>query len=192
MTTSIERLDGECGEALRRIGLSLKDTSARGPRPWPITWRRPLWAGYTREQRCSIQAQIGHKVAWDVIRIYIRDPQIHYTFAFIGIWRAMTFDEGKWEDVFMSANGDSNPLDDPELRRVFAERESSAGILSIGVIPDGHEGPYKPTENELREGARFVAEARARTAQTQVQLTIEALDNFLKIRQELIESYKER
>jgi hypothetical protein len=65
MTTSLERLDGECGEGLRRIGLSLKDSSARGPRPWPITWRRPLWAGYTREQRCSIQAQIGHKVAWE-------------------------------------------------------------------------------------------------------------------------------
>lgn len=63
MTTSLERLDGECGEALRRIGLFLKDTSARGPRPWPLTWRRLLWAGYTREQRCSIQAQISHKVA---------------------------------------------------------------------------------------------------------------------------------
>jgi hypothetical protein len=54
MTTSLERLDGECGEALRRIGLSVKDTSSRGS--WPITWRRPQWAGYTREQRCSIQA----------------------------------------------------------------------------------------------------------------------------------------
>jgi hypothetical protein len=62
MTTSLERLDGECGEALRRIGLSLKETpSSRGPRPWPITWRRPLWAGYSRG--CSIQA-FGQKVAW--------------------------------------------------------------------------------------------------------------------------------
>ena len=63
MTTSLERLDGECGEVLRRIGLSLKDTS-REPRRWPITWRRPLWAGYTREQRCSIQT-LGQKVAWE-------------------------------------------------------------------------------------------------------------------------------
>ena len=58
MTTSLERLDGECGEELRRIGLPLKDTSYRASsdRPWPMAWRRSRWAGYTREQRCSIAA----------------------------------------------------------------------------------------------------------------------------------------
>jgi len=58
MTTSLERLDGECGEELRRIGLPLEDTSSRASRdrPWPMAWRRSIWAGYTREQRCSIAA----------------------------------------------------------------------------------------------------------------------------------------
>ena len=58
MTTSLERLDGECGEELRRIGLPLEDTSSRASsgRPWPMPWRRSRWAGYTREQRCSIVA----------------------------------------------------------------------------------------------------------------------------------------
>lgn len=62
MTTSLERLDGECGEELRRIGMPLKDTSSR-VQPWPIAWRRSLWTGYTRDQRSSIQAQTGHKAA---------------------------------------------------------------------------------------------------------------------------------
>lgn len=58
MTTSLERLDGECGEELRRIGLPLEDRSSRASsdRPWPMAWRRSRWAGYTREQRCSIAA----------------------------------------------------------------------------------------------------------------------------------------
>jgi hypothetical protein len=63
MTTSLERLDGECGEELRRIGFPLKDTSSQASRvqPWPTAWRRSLWSGYTRNQRSSVQAQTGHK-----------------------------------------------------------------------------------------------------------------------------------
>jgi hypothetical protein len=58
LTTSLERLDGECGEGLRRIGLPLKETSsqASGVQPWPLAWRRSLWSGYTREQRSSVHA----------------------------------------------------------------------------------------------------------------------------------------
>ena len=58
MTTSLERLDGECGEELRRLGLPLKEPSSQASRvqPWPIPWRRSLWAGYTRDQRSSVQA----------------------------------------------------------------------------------------------------------------------------------------
>jgi hypothetical protein len=58
MTTSLERLDGECGEELRRIGLPIKETSSQASRvqPWPLAWRRSLWTGYTREQRSSVQA----------------------------------------------------------------------------------------------------------------------------------------
>jgi hypothetical protein len=64
MTTSLERLDGECGEELRRIGFPLENTSrASRVQPWPIAWRRSLWTGYTRDQRSSIQAQTGHKAA---------------------------------------------------------------------------------------------------------------------------------
>jgi hypothetical protein len=58
MTTSLERLDGECGEDLRRIGLPLKETSSQASRaqPWPLAWRRSLWSGYSRDQRSSVHA----------------------------------------------------------------------------------------------------------------------------------------
>ena len=53
MTTSLERLDGECGEDLRRLGFPLEH--ALPPR-WPIASRRAVWTGYTREQRSSFAA----------------------------------------------------------------------------------------------------------------------------------------
>ena len=42
-TTSRDRLDAECGGALRELGLSFRDEDDRT--------RRPVWTGYTREQR---------------------------------------------------------------------------------------------------------------------------------------------
>ena len=51
-TTSLDRLDTECGEQLRELGFCnhVGDTSWWRPgwtdRPW-----RPVWAGYTPEQR---------------------------------------------------------------------------------------------------------------------------------------------
>ena len=60
MTTSLERLDGECGDELRRIGFPLKgipSSPASRVQPWPSPWRRFLWMGYTREQRCFIRGR---------------------------------------------------------------------------------------------------------------------------------------
>jgi mRNA interferase MazF len=47
-TTSLDRLDTECGEQLRGLGLSKNDGDDR----W---WRRSVWAEYTPEQRRSIR-----------------------------------------------------------------------------------------------------------------------------------------
>ena len=52
-TTSLDRLDVECGEQLRELGLcNHSDTSwwRWTDRPW-----RPVWAGYTPEQRRLIR-----------------------------------------------------------------------------------------------------------------------------------------
>jgi hypothetical protein len=64
-TTSLERLDGECGDGLRRLGFPLADTasqSSRRPR-WAITPGSAVWTGYTRDQRCSLVA-MERKAFW--------------------------------------------------------------------------------------------------------------------------------
>jgi hypothetical protein len=65
-TTSLERLDGECGDELRRIGFPLEGTSsppASWVQPWSSPWGRVLWMGYTREQRCFIRGRTDHNAA---------------------------------------------------------------------------------------------------------------------------------
>ena len=46
-TTSLDRLDAECGEQLRELGFCKNDGDDR-------RWR-PVWTGYTREQRRLIK-----------------------------------------------------------------------------------------------------------------------------------------
>ena len=66
-TTSLARLDAECGESLRAIGFAKNDGDADWWRPaWTDRPWRPVWAGYTPEQRRLIQdrnkrAAVSHK-----------------------------------------------------------------------------------------------------------------------------------
>jgi hypothetical protein len=48
-TTSLDRLDAECGEQLRGLGFSSDDSWWRSV--WVDRRWRPVWTGYTREQR---------------------------------------------------------------------------------------------------------------------------------------------
>ena len=60
-TTSLDRLDAECGEQLRELGFFKNAANERWWRPvWAGGWR-PVWTGYTREQRRSIKG--GNKPA---------------------------------------------------------------------------------------------------------------------------------
>jgi hypothetical protein len=54
-TTSLDRLDAECGEQLRGLGLSKIDGDDRWWRRsvWTDRWWRPVWTGYTPEQSRS-------------------------------------------------------------------------------------------------------------------------------------------
>jgi hypothetical protein len=55
-TTSLDRLDTECGEQLRKLGLSKNDGDDSWWRPlWTDCRWRPVWTGYTPEQRRSIR-----------------------------------------------------------------------------------------------------------------------------------------
>ena len=55
-TTSLDRLDAECGEQLRELGFSKNDGNDRW---WRSVWTdcrwRPVWTGYTPEQRRLIK-----------------------------------------------------------------------------------------------------------------------------------------
>jgi hypothetical protein len=52
VTTSLERLEAECGEGLRRLGLSCSEPAAPSARF--VRLKRVVWAGYTRQQRCAL------------------------------------------------------------------------------------------------------------------------------------------
>ena len=66
-TTSLARLDAECGKSLGGIGFAKNDGDADWWRPaWMDRPWRPVWAGYTPEQRRRIRgrnkpAAVSHK-----------------------------------------------------------------------------------------------------------------------------------
>ena len=54
-TTSIDRLDAECGEPLRELGLYRDD--GRSPPAWTGCRWRSVWTGYTADQRRLIKGR---------------------------------------------------------------------------------------------------------------------------------------
>ena len=66
-TTSLDRLNTECGEPLRELGFAKNDGNADWWRPgWTDRRWRPVWTGYTPEQRRLIRdgfkpAAVSHK-----------------------------------------------------------------------------------------------------------------------------------
>jgi hypothetical protein len=58
-TTSLDRLDAECGEQLRGLGLSKNEGDDRWWRRsvWTDRRWRPVWTGYTPEQRRLIKGE---------------------------------------------------------------------------------------------------------------------------------------
>ena len=60
-TTSLDRLDTECGEPLRELGFAKNDDDGWWRPAWMVCPWRPVWAGYTREQRRLIRD--GYKPA---------------------------------------------------------------------------------------------------------------------------------
>jgi hypothetical protein len=54
-TTSLDRLGTGCGEQLRKFGLSRNDGDAGWWWPMWTDCRRPVWTGYTPEQRRAIR-----------------------------------------------------------------------------------------------------------------------------------------
>jgi len=49
-----------------------------------------------------------------------------------------------------------------QLRRLL--EEAGGPLIGLGVMPEGHEGPYHPTDEELREGYRRFNQTNAELA----------------------------
>jgi hypothetical protein len=60
---------------------------------------------------------------------------------------------------------------EPSLRRLIAET-APAPVSGLGVIPEGHEGPYRPTPDELLESARHLIQADAELASVRAELAV--------------------
>lgn len=60
-------------------------------------------------------------------------------------------------------------LNDPEFLRLFDEFDTE-GIAVSGPIPEGHDGPYVPSVEELVEAIRVGAEARVRAVRAREKI----------------------
>lgn len=69
----------------------------------------------------------------------------------------------------------ADPADVEVVRRLLRERDP-APMRSGGPVPDGHGGPYRPTPEELREGARFVSAADTQMLQMRLEVYVRDSD----------------
>ena len=72
---------------------------------------------------------------------------------------------------------------DPEFLRYLKENDRE-GTPAAGAIPNGHEGPYMPSKEELIEGARIAAEAVVRMAQARVKAAEEQINMLFQQEEE--------
>ena len=75
----------------------------------------------------------------------------------------------------MSEKSDSSEdelLDDPEYLRLFGEFDTE-GMAVSGPIPEGHEGPYVPSVEELVEAIQVATEARLRAVRARAKIATE-------------------
>jgi hypothetical protein len=69
---------------------------------------------------------------------------------------------------------DLDPTTNEDARRLFSEHDR-APIVAAGPVKDGHEGVYVPSPDELREGARRIAEAQQKIQALRQELADERL-----------------
>jgi hypothetical protein len=70
-------------------------------------------------------------------------------------------------------------LNDPEFLRVFSEFDVE-GIAASGAIPEGHDGPYVPSVEELVQAIREGTEARLRAVRAREKIATERAASLIK------------
>ena len=83
----------------------------------------------------------------------------------------------------MNAEQEPQPpsQDDVDLNR-FVREFDTEGLLIAGSIPEGHEGPYEPSSEELEKAIQASLEANIRIAQARADVAIESLHRTLQQR----------
>ena len=76
-----------------------------------------------------------------------------------------------------------DPSKDPEFLR-FLRENNREGIPAAGAIPNGHEGPYMPSKEELIKGARSAAKAVVRMAQARAKAAEEQINMLFQQEEE--------
>jgi hypothetical protein len=69
----------------------------------------------------------------------------------------------------------ADPLEDSKSDPLLTAR-SGVAVPSGGVIPDGHEGIYQPSADEMRAGFREMLGARIDMLQIEAQIADEQID----------------
>jgi hypothetical protein len=73
--------------------------------------------------------------------------------------------------------------DDDDLRGFISEFDTE-GFFIAGPIPEGHEGPYEPSGEELEKAIQASLEANIRMARVRADLARESLHRSLQQRKE--------
>jgi hypothetical protein len=62
----------------------------------------------------------------------------------------------------------------PDVFRLIADAAPQP-VTAFGPIPEGHEGPYNPTPDEILEGVQRANQAAAQLAEASAELVVEEL-----------------
>jgi hypothetical protein len=78
-----------------------------------------------------------------------------------------------------AASGEDDLLNDPEFLRFFQEYDTE-GIAASGAIPEGHDGPYVPSVEELVQAIREGTDARLRAIRAREKIATERAPSLIE------------
>ena len=78
-----------------------------------------------------------------------------------------------------AASSEDELLNDPEFLRFFHENDTEA-VAASGAIPEGHDGPYVPSAEELVQAIREGTDARLRAIRARAKIATERAGSLIE------------
>ena len=78
-----------------------------------------------------------------------------------------------------AASSEDELLNDPEFLRFFRENDTEA-VAESGAIPEGHDGPYVPSAEELVQAIREGTDARLRAVRARAKIATERAGSLIE------------